>query len=338
MSMNKSRGLHHITAQALVPEQILPYVAAVGASKPVLFAQCVGHVYEDSLVLVAYPPASDSYFSADAATHSPPPYNTAHCHNVTSPSNTTPPVITPKGPTATSGPLSALTNTTAPVNHTSILHQVDAAVSAACQTQAYTTITVLAPVRPSAAPADADSTQDMFWSIPLPPPPPQQKLRNMLRRAHRDITLDTGTEWTAAHAALAHAYCQSRPLAAGTRHIFQHLGDYVRTSPDALVFSAYSRTDNSLLACALGEFSSMTTALYMFAFRLPTAPPGTSDALLEALCAAGQTRGHCQLNLGLGINAGISFFKHKWQARPFMPYVECSWQLKKKSLWNRLFG
>lgn len=296
--MNKSRGLHHISAQALVPEQILPYVAAVGGSKALLFADCVGHVYEDNVVLVAYPLESKDYF-CDASTQS-------------------------VNPTA----------------HSAVQDAVDAAVSAVYQNKQYTSITVLAPVRPSAAPADCTSTHDMFWSIPLPPPPPQQKLRNMLRRAHRDITIHTSKEWTAAHAGLAHLYCQSRPLPAGTRHIFQHLGDYVRNSPEATVFSAFSRADNSLVACALGEFSSLSTALYMFAFRQPTAPPGTSDTLLEALCAAGHSQGHSHLNLGLGINTGISFFKHKWQAQPFMPYVETNWQLgeKVKSWWSRLLG
>lgn len=296
--MNRSSGLHYISAQALVPEQILPYVAAVGGSKALLFADCVGHVYEGNVVLVAYPPESEDYFCNDTQ------------------------------------------RSVNPSAQNAVQAAVDAAVSAVCQAKHYTNITVLAPVRPSAAPPACTSTHDMFWSIPLPPPPQQQKLRNMLRRAHRDITIQTGTEWTAAHAALAHLYCQSRPLPAGTRHIFQHLGDYVRNSPEATVFSAFSHADNSLVACAVGEFSSMSTALYMFAFRQPTAPPGTSDALLGALCMVGHSQGHSRLNLGLGINTGISFFKHKWQAQPFMPYVESAWQLgnTKKGWWGRVFG
>ncbi|MEG2172518.1 MAG: radical SAM protein [Desulfovibrionaceae bacterium] len=287
MSMN--RGLHHISAQAYVPEHLLTYVAAVGGSEPFLFGDCVGHVSERRVVLVGYPPHEEPKNAAGNA-------------------------------------------------------RVDAAVDAVIQAGIYTTITVLAPVRPRAAPAESSSVHDSFWMLPLPPAPPRQKLRNLLRRAQRELHVDQGSCWTPEHQSLALAYARSRPLESGTRHIFTHIGDYVRAGnslpsmQEVVVFSAYAA--DKLVGCAVGDYSSLCTAFYMFAFRHPAAPPGTSDVLLEALCAEGLTRGHRRVNLGLGITPGIRFFKQKWQAQALLPYVETRWNLTKlrKSWWSRVFG
>ena len=79
----------------------------------------------------------------------------------------------------------------------------------------------------------------------------------------------------------------------------------------------------------------------MFAFRSPDAPPGTADGLLAALAAEGAERGHSLLNLGLGMGTGVSFFKKKWGATPFLPCVEPSWSPrpeKKRGWLGRIFG
>ena len=68
---------------------------------------------------------------------------------------------------------------------------------------------------------------------------------------------------------------------------------------------------------------------YLFAFRSPESPPGTADALLDALAAEGIRRGHTLLNLGLGINPGIVFFKRKWNATILRPHVETSWAVQR---------
>ena len=54
---------------------------------------------------------------------------------------------------------------------------------------------------------------------------------------------------------------------------------------------------------------------------------GTGDALLHALAAGAAERGQRSLNLGLGIDEGIAFFKKKWGARVLMPHKETSWSL-----------
>ena len=169
-------GLARITAQAVVPEQLLPYVGAVSGLRPRLFGECVGHLGEGEVVLVGYPPRD------------------------------------PRDARA-----------------------VDAAVDEALALPGLTRITVLAAARPHAAPSDAPSGEDAFWSLPLPLPPAGQKLRNMLRRAARDIVIEQGgaDSWTAEHAALVEDFCRARAnaLEPGSVHIFRHLAAYLAAAP-----------------------------------------------------------------------------------------------------------
>ena len=77
------------------------------------------------------------------------------------------------------------------------------------------------------------------------------------------------------------------------------------------------------------RYTALGTVFYLFAFRSPESPPGTADALLDALAAEGIRRGHTLLNLGLGINPGIVFFKRKWNATILRPHVETSWAVQR---------
>ena len=54
-----------------------------------------------------------------------------------------------------------------------------------------------------------------------------------------------------------------------------------------------------------------------------------ADALLAALAAEGIRHWHTLLNLGLGINPGIVFFKRKWNATILRPHVETSWAVQR---------
>lgn len=208
--------------------------------------------------------------------------------------------------------------------------RLDAAVEEASSLRGVESLAVLSPFRPGAAPEWAVSSKaDAYWGIPLPADPGGmaygQKLRNQLRRARRDIAV-AREDWTAGHAGLVEYYIRSRPFAPGTRHLFRQIGPYVEAVPDALLFAARD-SEGGLQGFAVGDYASLGTVFYLFAFRAPESPPGTADALLDALAGEGIRRGHTLLNLGLGINPGIVFFKRKWNAAILRPHVETSWTL-----------
>ena len=266
-----SHTFSSISAQALVPEQLVTYVTAVGESHPGLFAGCIGYDFSNHRTLIAYTPGSF-----------------------------------PDTPSA---------EATAAMN---------AAVADALINKECSILTVLGPARPAAAPHGTAAREDTYAFLPLPLAPPGQNLRNMLRRGARECTI-TVTPWSDAHAALVNTYIETRPLEAGTRHIYSRIEHYLAASPDAVLFSAQNTRDNSLLAFAIGDYSSLTTAFYMFAFRATQCPPGVADALLRALVAEAEERGHQYMNLGLGINKGIAAFKSKWGQALLLPCVQTAW-------------
>lgn len=286
------RGFAHSTAQALVPEQLVPYVLTVSNATPVLCGECVAYARDGDVVLVGYPleGGHTEILQTDAAS----------CNSATSNWN-----------------------------------WLNTAVEEALNIPKLRHITVLAPVRPKAAPSDSsEEAGDHYWSVPVPSHLPGQKLRNMLSRARRECCIAPDL-WTGEHAALVEAFIRARPLKPGTRHIFQCIEPYLSATPDAVLFSARS-ADERLTAFCVGDFSGLTTAFYMFAFRdTRHSVPGVADALLAALLDEATRRGHVRVNLGLGINPGITFFKKKWNAAPFLHYVETSWSPLRTSWWNR---
>ncbi len=47
--------LARVTAKAVVPEQVVSYVTAVGEGRPRWFGTCIGYQSDDHVVLVGYP-------------------------------------------------------------------------------------------------------------------------------------------------------------------------------------------------------------------------------------------------------------------------------------------
>lgn len=131
---------------------------------------------------------------------------------------------------------------------------------------------------------------------------------------------------------------KERPLAAGTRRIYGKLSRYLAESPGSLMVSA-RLSDGRLAAFSVGEYAGLHTAFYMFAFRnAEIAPPGATDLLLCRLLEEAQERGHKRMNLGLGLNEGIGFFKRKWGAEPFLPYVQTTWETASPGISRVLAG
>jgi hypothetical protein len=198
-------------------------------------------------------------------------------------------------------------------------------------------ITVIGPARPRQAPEAVAVSEDSYYALPVPAPPPGQKLKNLLRRAGRELALDCGRRLDDDHWAIVRRYLDERPLAAGTRHLFRQMAGYIEVSAGSRVVSA-RRADGRLAAFAVGEFASLTTAFFMFCFRnADFSPPGSADLVLSGLLNEALQCGHTRMNLGLGVSAGIRSFKRKWGAEPFLPYVEASWEVKPRGIISKAY-
>ena len=65
--------------------------------------------------------------------------------------------------------------------------------------------------------------------------------------------------------------------------------------------------------------------------------PGASDLLLTHVIKQAKREGKQHLNLGLGINPGVTFFKTKWGGVPFLSHISCLYERSKANTWEDIF-
>jgi len=113
------------------------------------------------------------------------------------------------------------------------------------------------------------------------------------------------------------------------------VGEYAKCE-SALVFEART-AHGDLAAFDVAEFGAREYAFYMFNFRARRrSVPGASDLLLAHIIERAKAEGKGYLNLGLGIDAGVAFFKKKWGAAPFLGHIAYTQNVKTQPAWNEM--
>jgi hypothetical protein len=193
---------------------------------------------------------------------------------------------------------------------------------------------ILAPAVPPGY--GASSARDYYYSMETAGPAPPPKVANMVRRASRALGVTRQRALGPEHLEMIRSFYESRPIDPDSRAIFERIPAYVEASPTAVVFSALTE-DGRIAAFDIADFWANHYAFYMFNFRSSLDPfPGASDLLLREIIAAAKARGKSRVNLGLGINAGVTFFKTKWGARPFLPHESVLYRSKPPSFLESL--
>ncbi|MBN1454418.1 MAG: hypothetical protein JW963_25600 [Anaerolineales bacterium] len=196
-------------------------------------------------------------------------------------------------------------------------------------------ISILAPALPSTLEACEPSPADEYHRLELLPLRIPKKTRNMLTRARREVSVRIG-EFGREHKRLVKEFIRVHQLDNATRFIFNRLPEYAKCQT-ALVFNARTR-GGDLVAFDVAEFGAQEYAFYMFNFRSQKHyVPGVSDLLLAYVIAQAKTQGKRYLNLGLGIDPGIAFFKKKWGAIPFLKHVTCTQETGAQGSWSEVF-
>jgi hypothetical protein len=152
----------------------------------------------------------------------------------------------------------------------------------------------------------------------------------MLSRAGRELSVEKSRDFGKEHKKLIEAFLKTHPVDEATRFIFERTGGYLSASNTAWVFDA--RNDKGeLVAFDVAEFKPKNYAIYMFNFSSEALyVPGASDLLLFEVIKQAKTERKKYINLGLGINPGVTFFKKKWGGVAFLPYASCLYHPSRK--------
>lgn len=162
--------------------------------------------------------------------------------------------------------------------------------------------------------------EDAYFKLDLAQLNIPGKVKNMIKRAHKEVEIEVGGDFRDEHKQLINEFLHTHRLDEGTKYIYQRISQYLAATSSACLFNARTAQGN-LVAFDVAEFGAQAYAFYMFNFRSARYHvPGTSDLLLHSIIKEAQERGKIFINLGLGINGGVTFFKKKWGGVPFLQY------------------
>lgn len=198
-------------------------------------------------------------------------------------------------------------------------------------------LSLIAPQLPPSLTDCRATESDTYYRLALSELAVSQKVRNMLRRADRMVTVKQGPDlFGPEHQQLLDLFlAEHASLPEATRFIFQKTPAYARTG-SAWVFEARDPA-GELVAFDVADFGPAHYAFYMFNFSSPESRlPGVSDLLLYQIIKRAQRQSKSYLNLGLGINRGITFFKTKWGGQPFLPHQSCTQETTRPAMWSAL--
>lgn len=169
---------------------------------------------------------------------------------------------------------------------------------------------------------------DFYYRIDLENFKLSSKVRNMVNRAQQVVYIQREKRFSAKHEELLFRFIKERTLDQSTSFILEKMDTYIKSSETVHLLSAYGK-DGELIAFDVVDTFSKDYVFYMFNIRSKTKyVPGTSDLLFSEIVRIGYETKKRYVNLGLGINEGITFFKKKWGGKAFIPYFFL--ELKKK--------
>jgi hypothetical protein len=191
-------------------------------------------------------------------------------------------------------------------------------------------VSLTAPAIPSFLDDCIHSPSDHYYRLDLSSISISQKLRNMLKRADRELSVEKNKNFDEEHRKMVEEFLKTHPVDEATRFIFQRIDKYLSSSKNAWIFDAKT-SRRELVAFDIAEFKPREYAIYMFNFRSDALyVPGASDLLLSEVIQQAKTEGKKYFNLGLGINPGVTFFKKKWGGEIFLPYAFCLYHPSRK--------
>jgi len=184
-------------------------------------------------------------------------------------------------------------------------------------------VALTAPAIPSSVNDRGHPPSDYYYRIDLSALSISQKVRHMLNRAGRELSVGRNRNFDEEHRKMVDNFLKTHPVDEETRFIFQRIDKYLSSSKTAWIFDARNNA-GELAAFDVAEFWARCYTICMFNFSSDALyVPGSSDLLLSEVIQQSQKEGKKYINLGLGINPGATFFKKKWGGGVFLPYSFC---------------
>ena len=171
-------------------------------------------------------------------------------------------------------------------------------------------------------------TTDTYYRLDVPLAVMNAPVAYMLKRARKELNVSRGV-FGREHKKIINAFLARHKFDRRQKYIFKHIGRYLKAGRHAVLFEA--RRENKLAAFNIVDLGAADYAFYLFSFRAAKIHvPGASDLLFFEMVNLANSEGKKAINLGLGVNPGIRYFKEKWGGVPFLNY--CSVQIDNREV------
>jgi len=170
---------------------------------------------------------------------------------------------------------------------------------------------------------------DAYWRVNLEELEISQKVRNMINRASRELYIEKTKNFGKDHLSIISQFYETHSVSEATKYIFERIPDYISSCETVFIFNAKDRNEK-LIAFGIADFFADDYAFYMFNFSSKKTVPGVSDLILHEIIKTAKENNKKYINLGLGINEGVQFFKKKWGGVPFLKYEFYFYKTKKR--------
>lgn len=164
---------------------------------------------------------------------------------------------------------------------------------------------------------------DEYYKLDLEQTKLKSSLRRIAKKAVERLTVERGRIFTEEHQVLVAEFRQRQKLPPLIEELYEAMPDYVAHSATACVLNAWDRA-GELSAFYVVELAAQAFDTYVLGcYSQKNYVPHASDLLFFEMIELARERGKRAVNLGLGVNEGISRFKKKWGGVPFLKYEFC---------------
>lgn len=162
--------------------------------------------------------------------------------------------------------------------------------------------------------------EDYYYVLEIESLSIPQRLLRVVERSTRDIIIRLEKKTSESHLRLTEEFLKRKALPEHIRELYIKFPEFIDISETTFYLSAYSK-NGELAAYYVVESAARDFSAYIIGCTSKLhSVPHASDCLMYELINVSRESGKSFINLGLGVNEGISRFKEKWGAKRTLKY------------------
>jgi hypothetical protein len=167
--------------------------------------------------------------------------------------------------------------------------------------------------------------KDRYYRFDIEQARVKNSLRRVAEKASQELDVERANVLHKEHEILISELLKRERLRPRVKELYHAMPDYVSRSSSACVLNARDKKGR-LSAFYILELGAKHFTTYLIGTHSKkNYVPHASDLLFLKMIELTREEGKNEINLGLGVNEGITRFKEKWGGVPFLNYEECEY-------------